>query len=41
VDTFDTARGRIKFDAKGDVEGANYVLYRYHDGVDLEIDPQP
>jgi branched-chain amino acid transport system substrate-binding protein len=41
ADTFDTARGRIKFDAKGDVEGSNYVLYRYHDGANQELDPQP
>lgn len=38
---FDTVRGQIKFDAKGDVVGANYVLYRWHDGIYKELDPQP
>jgi branched-chain amino acid transport system substrate-binding protein len=39
--TFDTTRGIIKFDAKGDVLGANYVVYRWHDGGYGELDPQP
>ncbi len=39
--TFDTARGTVKFDAKGDVQGNNYVMYRWHDGVYHELDPQP
>jgi branched-chain amino acid transport system substrate-binding protein len=39
--TFDTTRGVIKFDAKGDVQGNNYVLYRWHDGAYTELDPQP
>jgi branched-chain amino acid transport system substrate-binding protein len=39
--TFDTARGPVKFDAKGDVLGNNYVLYRWHDGGYRELDPQP
>jgi branched-chain amino acid transport system substrate-binding protein len=39
--TFDTARGPVKFDAKGDVQGNNYVLYRWHDGSYRELDPQP
>ena len=39
--TFDTTRGVIKFDAKGDVQGANYVVYRWHDGGYAELDPQP
>jgi branched-chain amino acid transport system substrate-binding protein len=41
ADSFDTTRGVIRFDAKGDVEGANYVLYRWHDGEYHELDPQP
>jgi branched-chain amino acid transport system substrate-binding protein len=41
ADTYDTTRGPVKFDAKGDVEGSNYVLYRWHDGVYNEMDPQP
>jgi branched-chain amino acid transport system substrate-binding protein len=40
-DTYDTARGSVKFDAKGDVEGSNYVLYRWHEGAYAELDPQP
>ncbi len=39
--SFDTTRGPIKFDAKGDVQGNNYVLYRWHDGTYNELDPQP
>jgi branched-chain amino acid transport system substrate-binding protein len=39
--TFETARGAIKFDAKGDVVGSNYVLYRWHDGAYRELEPQP
>jgi branched-chain amino acid transport system substrate-binding protein len=39
--TFDTTRGPVKFDAKGDVQGNNYVLYRWHDGAYSELDPQP
>jgi len=39
--TFDTARGSVKFDAKGDVQGNNYVMYRWHDGAYTELDPQP
>ncbi|MDB5396289.1 MAG: livK [Rhodospirillales bacterium] len=39
--TFDTTRGPVKFDAKGDVQGNNYVLYRWHDGGYRELDPQP
>jgi branched-chain amino acid transport system substrate-binding protein len=38
---FDTVRGQIRFDAKGDVLGANYVVYRWHDGGYAELDPQP
>lgn len=30
--TFDTAIGRISFDAKGDVRGVNYVIYGWHEG---------
>ena len=29
------------FDAKGDVQGNNYVIYRWHDGAYAELDPQP
>ena len=39
--TFETTRGPVKFDAKGDVLGNNYVLYRWHDGGYRELDPQP
>jgi len=39
--TFDTVRGQIGFDAKGDAKGANYVVYRWHDGGYAELDPQP
>ena len=39
--SFDTARGPVKFDAKGDVQGNNYVMYRWHDGAYAELDPQP
>jgi len=39
--TFDTTRGLVKFDAKGDVQGSNYVLYRWHDGVYHELETQP
>jgi branched-chain amino acid transport system substrate-binding protein len=39
--SFDTARGAVKFDAKGDVQGNNYVMYRWHDGTYRELDPQP
>ncbi len=39
--SFDTTRGTIKFDAKGDVEGSNYVLYRWHDGEYHELENQP
>ena len=35
--TFDTVRGQIKFDQKGDVMGSNYVLYRWHDGAYSEL----
>ncbi|MEJ0063108.1 MAG: hypothetical protein WDO70_07875 [Alphaproteobacteria bacterium] len=28
----ETVIGTLGFDAKGDVEGAGYVLYRWHDG---------
>ncbi len=38
---FDTARGPVKFDAKGDVAGTNYVLYRWTGGTYEELDPQP
>jgi hypothetical protein len=31
----------VKFDAKGDVQGNNYVMYRWHDGAYRELDPQP
>jgi branched-chain amino acid transport system substrate-binding protein len=41
ANSFDTTRGVIRFDAKGDVEGSNYVLYRWHDGAYHELDPQP
>jgi branched-chain amino acid transport system substrate-binding protein len=41
ANSFDTTRGLIRFDAKGDVQGANYVLYRWHDGEYHELDPQP
>jgi hypothetical protein len=34
-------RGPVKFDAKGDVQGSNYVLYRWHDGTYRELDTQP
>ena len=27
-----TVIGKIGFDAKGDVTGSNYVIYRWHDG---------
>jgi branched-chain amino acid transport system substrate-binding protein len=39
--TFNTTRGPVKFDAKGDVQGNNYVLYRWQDGIYRELDPQP
>jgi branched-chain amino acid transport system substrate-binding protein len=39
--TFDTTRGTIRFDPKGDVIGSNYVLYRWHDGRYDELAPQP
>jgi len=39
--SFETTRGPVKFDAKGDVIGSNYVLYRWHDGAYSELDPQP
>jgi len=39
--SFDTTRGPVKFDAKGDVIGSNYVMYRWHDGAYTELDPQP
>ncbi|HLG86219.1 MAG TPA: branched-chain amino acid ABC transporter substrate-binding protein [Alphaproteobacteria bacterium] len=35
--TFDTVRGQIRFDRKGDVVGSNYVLYRWHDGAYSEL----
>jgi branched-chain amino acid transport system substrate-binding protein len=38
---YETARGPVKFNAKGDVEGSNYVLYRWHDGVYHEMETQP
>jgi branched-chain amino acid transport system substrate-binding protein len=39
--TFDTARGPVKFDAKGDVQGNNYVMYSWHGGTYAELNPQP
>jgi len=39
--TYDTVRGRIRFNEKGDVDGSNYVLYRWQDGTYSELDPQP
>jgi branched-chain amino acid transport system substrate-binding protein len=39
--TYDTARGVVKFDSKGDVQGSNYVLYRWHDGSYQELETQP
>jgi len=39
--TFDTVRGQVRFDGKGDVVGSNYVLYRWHDGTYTELAPQP
>lgn len=41
ANSFDTTRGVIRFDAKGDVVGSNYVLYRWHAGEYHEMDPQP
>jgi len=37
--TFDTVRGQVRFDQKGDVVGSNYVLYRWHDGSYTELEP--
>ena len=39
--SFDTVRGPVKFDNKGDVTGANYVLYRWSNGAYTQLDPQP
>jgi branched-chain amino acid transport system substrate-binding protein len=41
ADSFDTTRGPIRFDGKGDVVGSNYVLYRWHDGEYHELEKQP
>lgn len=34
---FDTVIGNIGFDAKGDVTGSNYVMYRWHNGKYIQV----
>jgi branched-chain amino acid transport system substrate-binding protein len=34
---FDTVLGTISFDEKGDVQGSNYVLYKWDNGEYVEI----
>jgi branched-chain amino acid transport system substrate-binding protein len=35
--TFDTVIGKIGFDAKGDVTGSSYVVYRWHNGKYAQV----
>ena len=37
ADTFQTVLGPLGFDAKGDVQGPSFVMYRWHDGQYGEI----
>ena len=34
----DTIMGKLTFDAKGDIAGSYYVMYRWHDGKYMKVD---